>query len=140
MPSREAEVAGLCGVAVGKRHCEARRGVAPVLAVRFPSPCPLVGGSLHGFIDLLFEEADGLVVVDYKTDSITAAEAPEAVQRYRLQGGAYAHAIGQLAGKPVKEVVFLYLQPRREERLSDLAQAMQDAQAEAQALLGAAGT
>ena len=139
VPSREAEVARLCRVAVEsaivKRAVASRRFWREV-----PVAVPTGGGSLHGFIDLLFEEADGLVVVDYKTDSITAAEAPEAVQRYRLQGGAYAHAIGQLAGKPVKEVVFLYLQPRREERLADLPQAMLDAQAEAQALLGAAGT
>ena len=96
-------------------------------------------GSLHGFIDLLFDEGDGLVVADYKTDSIDAADAPEAVKRYRLQGGAYAYAIQQLTGRPVKEVVFLYLQPRREERLPDLADAMRDARAAAEAWLAICG-
>ena len=94
-------------------------------------------GSLHGFIDLLFEEEEALVVVDYKTDSITGEEAPEAVQRYRLQGGAYAHALQELTGKPVAEVVFLYLQPRREQRLPGLAEAVREARAEAETLLGA---
>ena len=43
-------------------------------------------GFLHGFIDLLFEEKEGLVIVDYKTDSVDAKETQEAVERYRLQG------------------------------------------------------
>ena len=135
IPAREAEVARLSRVAVESDIV--KRAVASGRLWReVPVAMPTGGGSLHGFIDLLFEESDGLVVVDYKTDSISAAEAPEAVQRYRLQGGAYARAICQLTGKPVKEVVFLYLQPRREERLEDLADAMREAQAEAEAMLG----
>ena len=138
VPSREAEVVRLSRVAVDSDVV--KRAVA---SGRFWREVPVAvatgGGSLHGFIDLLFDEGNGLVVVDYKTDSISASEALEAVQRYRLQGGAYAHAIEQLTGKPVKEVVFLYLQPRREARLEDLPQAMQDAQAEAEALLSAPG-
>ena len=76
---------------------------------------------------------------NHKTDSVGASETAEAVLRYRLQGGAYAHALRQVTGKQVKEVVFLYLQPRREERLDGLAQAMQDAKEEAEALLDVAG-
>ena len=89
-------------------------------------------GSLHGFIDLLFEEDGDLVVVDYKTDSVSEADVPAAVTRYRLQGGAYAYAVEQVTGKRVKEVVFLYLQPQREERLADLPQAMYEAQVQSQ--------
>ena len=37
-----------------------------------PVAVAIGGGSLHGFIDLLFEEAGGLVVVDYKTDAVSA--------------------------------------------------------------------
>ena len=47
---------------------------------------PIGNGSLQGFIDLLFEEPDGLIVVDYKTDSIVSDETREAIDRYRLQG------------------------------------------------------
>ena len=89
-------------------------------------------GSLHGFIDLLFDEEGDLVVVDFKTDSVSAAEVAGPLKvDYRLQGGAYAHAIRQVTGKVVKEVVFLYLQSRRDVRLEDLNQAMRDAEAEA---------
>ena len=103
-----------------------------------PVATAIGGGSLHGFIDLLFAEAGGLVVVDYKTDAVNAHETANAVLDYRLQGGAYAHAIRKVTGQEVKEVVFLYLQPRREERLADLEQAMRDASAGAAAMLGAA--
>ena len=103
-----------------------------------PVAVAIGGGSLHGFIDLLFEETGGLVVVDYKTDAVSAHETANSVLAYRLQGGAYAHGIREVTGQEVKEVVFLYLQPRREERLGDLEQAMRDASAGAAAMLGAA--
>ena len=132
---REQEIARLCRVAVDSDIV--KRAVASGRYWREVSVAVGTGGgTLHGFIDLLFEEADGLIVVDYKTDSVTDTEAPEAVQRYRLQGGAYAHAIQQLTAKPVGEVVFLYLQRNLEQRLPDLPQAMLDAKAEAEALLG----
>jgi ATP-dependent helicase/nuclease subunit A len=44
----------------------------------------------RGVIDLLFEEADGWVVVDYKTDDITVADVPSAVDYYRPQLAHYA--------------------------------------------------
>ena len=136
VPGREREIERLCQVAVGsgivKRAVASRRFWREV-----PVAVGTGNGSLHGFIDLLFEEEDGLVVVDYKTDAIAHDETPEAVQRYRLQGGAYAHALQELTGKSVTEVVFLYLQPRREQRLPDLAEAMREAREEAGKLLGA---
>ena len=139
IPGREREIASLSQVAVDSDIV--KRAVASGRLWReVPVAVAMSGGSLHGFIDLLFEEDDGLVVVDYKTDSVSASEAPGSVLRYRLQGGAYAHAIRQITGKQVKEVVFLYLQPRSEERLDNLPQAMQDAEAEAQALLGRQGS
>ncbi len=134
IPGREAEIVRHCRAAIDSDIV--KRAVASGRYWREVAVAVGMGdGSLHGFIDLLFDEGDGLVVADYKTDSIDAADAPEAVKRYRLQGGAYAYAIQQLTGRPVKEVVFLYLQPRREERLPDLPDAMRDARAAAEALL-----
>ena len=137
VPEREEEIARLCRSAV--ESDVVRRAVASGRYWReVPVAAASGAGSLHGFIDLLFEEDGEFVVVDYKTDSVSAERAREAVSRYRLQGGAYAHSIGQVTGKSVKEVVFLYLQPRREERLEDLAQAAADAAAMAESALGAA--
>ena len=137
IPEREGEVARLARVAV--ESAVVRRAVASGRYWReVPVAAAVGGGSLHGFIDLLFEEDGELVVVDYKTDSVSEEETHEAVGRYRLQGGAYAHSIGQVTGKRVKEVVFLYLQPKREERLEDLAGAVADAAAAAERALAVA--
>ena len=135
IPDRAPDVARLARAAVDSAIV--KRAVASGRTWREVAvAAPTGDGSLHGFIDLLFEEEDGLVVVDYKTDAVSASEAPEAVARYRLQGGAYAYAVECVTGKRVKEVVFLYLEPAREQRLDDLAAAMADAASEAQARLG----
>ena len=94
------------------------------------------GGIVDGFIDLLFEEEDGYVVVDYKTDAAGDDEAIEqAMARYRLQGGAYALALNRATGVKVKEVSFLFLNPRRAMTVDNLSAAMMEAEEAALALL-----
>ena len=124
---RETEIARLTEAAVNSDIVR-RAVVSNRIWREVPVAMPLGCVSLHGFIDLLFEEDDGLVVVYYKTDAVSAEQLPEVIRRYRLQGGAYAYAISQITGKPVKEVVFLYLQPKLEVALADLMGAMSDAQ------------
>jgi len=85
-----------------------------------PVAIPLDGGVLEGFIDLLFEENNEFVIVDYKTDYIGEDDTKEAVNRYRLQGGAYALAIERVTRKRVKEIVYLFLEPKREVSLIDV--------------------
>ncbi|MGK2928408.1 MAG: UvrD-helicase domain-containing protein [Acidimicrobiales bacterium] len=64
----------------------------------------------EGFIDLLFEDDHGLVVVDYKTDSVSdQASIDVALDRYASQGAAYAVALEAAIGRPVTEVHFLFL-------------------------------
>ena len=71
-----------------------------------PLVCLHVDGILvEGFVDLLYERADGLVVVDYKTD-VTSDE-DELRRRYRLQGGAYALAVEAATGRAVAAVAFV---------------------------------
>ncbi len=128
IPLRENQVARLARVAVESDIV--RRAVQSGRLWReVPVAASVAGGFLHGFIDLLFEEPEGFVIVDYKTDSVSQQEAGQAVEKYRLQGGAYAYAISKATGKPVKEVRFLYLQPRQDVVLPDLAGAMADAEA-----------
>ena len=80
---------------------------------------------VEGFIDLVFETADGLVVVDYKTDGV---ESPEEIDRsmehYRLQGGAYALALEQATGKQVAKVIFLFLSTGSEIEMDDVSDAI----------------
>lgn len=56
---------------------------------------------VQGIIDVWFEEEDGLVVLDYKTDKVRSAE--ELKERYHAQLDYYARALEQLLEKPVKE-------------------------------------
>ncbi|MEX2431396.1 MAG: 3'-5' exonuclease, partial [Dehalococcoidia bacterium] len=137
VPERAAEVEGLARRAIDS--AAVRRAVASSRWWReVPVGVPVGGGVLEGFIDLLFEEDDGLVVVDYKTDALPDEKAlREAMRRYRLQGGAYALAVGRVTGKPVKEVIFVFLQPQTEERVDELPSAMAEAEAEAARLLTA---
>ncbi len=58
---------------------------------------------IQGIIDSYFEEEDGLVVVDYKTDRVSCAQ--ELVDRYHSQLDYYAEALERLTGKSVKEKV-----------------------------------
>ena len=58
---------------------------------------------IQGIIDGYIEEADGLVVFDYKTDYVKSGE--ELIRRYEKQLQLYAEALEQLTGKNVKERV-----------------------------------
>lgn len=63
---------------------------------------------LEGVIDLAFEEDDGWVVADYKTDVGTDPDFPLREAAYRRQVDLYADAWARLTGKPVKERVLFY--------------------------------
>jgi ATP-dependent helicase/nuclease subunit A len=76
---------------------------------------PYEGKLLEGFMDIIFEEAGGLVIADYKTDAIEDEE--ELLQKkeaYELQTGLYALLATQVTGKKVKEVVLVFLRSGRE--------------------------
>ena len=127
IPDREGEIAELCRRAVASEVV--RRAVASGRLWReIPVAAAMGGGSLYGIIDLLFEERDELVIVDYKTDRVDPSGESDPSVRYRLQGGAYAHAVQRVTAKKVKEVVFLYLDTGKEVRLEELPRAMQDAE------------
>lgn len=101
-----------------------------------PVAGPIGDGIVEGFIDLLFEEEDGFVIVDFKTDAVRSEEAIEqAMARYRLQGGAYALALSKAAGVKVKEVSFLFLEPNLLKSVADLPRAQEEAEKAALALL-----
>ena len=60
---------------------------------------------VQGIIDVYFEEDDGLVLLDYKTDKVSSEQ--ELVDRYKSQLDYYAKALTRLTGKKVKEK-FIY--------------------------------
>lgn len=56
---------------------------------------------IQGIIDVYFEEKDGLVLLDYKTDKVRAGK--QLKEKYHAQLQYYAKALEQLTGKRVKE-------------------------------------
>jgi hypothetical protein len=127
VPDRAADVRQLVEDALG----------APVVRAAAASPhwrevyaCTPIGDRLlEGYVDLLYRSDDGLVVVDHKTSaSADPADLDRRVEGYRLQGAAYAVAVGRATAEPVTRVVFLFLTPQGavERDLTDLAAAMAD--------------
>ncbi len=98
---------------------------------------PMPGGRLlEGYLDLLWRDEDGLVVLDHKTAGTTdPAELDRRLEIYRLQGAAYALAVTETTGEPVSRVCFSFLTPGGavERDLPDV----QAAVAEARALIEA---
>ena len=60
---------------------------------------------VQGIIDVFFEEEDGIVLLDYKTDMIREDGAQTLINRYRAQMDNYKMAIEKSTGKKVKEII-----------------------------------
>lgn len=98
---------------IGKRMCEAAAKNALYKEKQFVMGIPareLLPDQdsdelvlVQGIIDCYFEEEDGLVLVDYKTDSITKGQEEILLSRYHVQLVLYKKALEQIAGKRVKE-------------------------------------
>ena len=99
---------------------------------------------IEGYIDLAVLESGpdgpGLIIVDYKTDAVADhADRAAKVERYRLQGAAYAVAAERSTGLPVRRVVlcFLAVDGATEVEVTDLAGAMAEVRSAARELAGA---
>jgi ATP-dependent exoDNAse (exonuclease V) beta subunit len=66
---------------------------------------------VNGQVDLWFEEGGELVVADYKTDDVTAAEARHRAQDYGLQLRLYALAVERVAGRAPDRAFLHFLRP-----------------------------
>ena len=75
------------------------------LRLWFPEGAHLV----EGIVDLVFEDEEGqLVVVDYKTDAITDAQALAQAAHHAPQLQLYGRGIAQALGQPVRERLVLF--------------------------------
>ena len=61
-----------------------------------------------GRIDLVFREGDHLVVVDWKTDTVTPGQVAAAAEGHRPQAEAYVRALTAATPLPVAEVIFVF--------------------------------
>lgn len=65
---------------------------------------------IEGYVDLLIDTPDGLVVVDYKTDKIGGPADLEAkLASYELQAATYAVALESVTRRPVIDCRFVFL-------------------------------
>jgi ATP-dependent helicase/nuclease subunit A len=74
----------------------------------------------RGAIDLVFREAQGWVIVDYKTDRVDAKSVKAKVEHYRPQVESYAKAWARLVGEPVREIGLFFTYVNRYECLSSV--------------------
>ena len=63
---------------------------------------------VEGYIDLLYRDDDGLVLVDYKTDTAVSAET---VQDYERQLEVYRRVLVESVGEPVVRSILLFPRP-----------------------------
>ncbi|HEY4229948.1 MAG TPA: PD-(D/E)XK nuclease family protein, partial [Thermoanaerobaculia bacterium] len=61
---------------------------------------------LQGAIDLVFEEDDGWVLVDYKSDAVTPKNRAQLVKFYEPQVEMYRRYWEKLTGKPTRAGIF----------------------------------
>lgn len=60
---------------------------------------------VQGIVDGYYETEEGIVLMDYKTDSLKPGEEAELIRRYGTQMKLYKEALEEMLGKPVKECV-----------------------------------
>ena len=66
---------------------------------------------LQGVVDCFIVENGGITVIDYKTDRVTAGEAPGRAGTYAAQLETYARALERIRGLPVREKLVYFLTP-----------------------------
>jgi ATP-dependent exoDNAse (exonuclease V) beta subunit len=81
-----------------------------VLADPSGRPVPGGGSLLQGRIDLLLQDEQGWLIVDFKTDHVAPAQVPQAVQAYLGQVEAYRRALRVIAGIEADAVLY-FLRP-----------------------------
>ena len=61
---------------------------------------------------MLIPLSGGSIVIDYKTDRVAAADLAGRAEAYESQVSAYREAVQAITGKPVREVLLVFLYPR----------------------------
>jgi len=69
---------------------------------------PYDGKLIEGVIDLVYVIDDRLYIADYKSDAVSAKDAPARADGYKAQMASYAAALGDITGMEVVEVSLLF--------------------------------
>ena len=92
--------------ALGRRAAGASR-----IEREFDFVIAVEGLVIHGKVDLWFEDSGELVIVDYKSDDVSAADAHRRAQDHALQLRLYGIAVEQLAGRAADRAYLYFLRP-----------------------------
>ncbi len=98
---------------------------------------------IEGYVDLLYRNQGGLVIVDWKTDHVEGDDDVRSkLARYRLQGASYAAAVEAATGEVVQRVVFAFLSEEGvvEAELPELPAALAEVRARTAELADASAT
>ena len=110
------KIYGFFQSSIGKRILSAK-GIYRETAFNYMKPAQQLniglencteGLLIQGVIDCYFEEDEGYVLVDYKTDTLGMEGKEEILDKYRIQIELYKEALEKISGKTVKES-YLYL-------------------------------
>lgn len=63
---------------------------------------------LQGVVDCALVEADGITIVDFKTDRVTSETLAGTVEHYRPQVEAYGRALTRIYQKPIKSIMLYF--------------------------------
>jgi ATP-dependent helicase/nuclease subunit A len=132
VPEREAEIRALAASALQAPVVRAAVEEGHARWREVPVAAMVDGVLVEGFVDLLIDTPDGLVVVDYKTDQVPSdAELDVAVARYSVQGAAYAVALETALQRPVARCLFVFARAGApiEREVTDLPAAMAEVRA-----------
>ena len=89
----------VCGAA--ELHREFKFSVLVPAADYVPNTGPEERVLLQGVVDCWFETADGITLVDFKTDRVPAAQAADRAETYRTQMEVYSRAMEEVTGRKV---------------------------------------
>jgi len=85
---------------------------AVILGREIPFVIPWQEGQMmEGVIDLMYRLDGKLWIADYKTDRVTAEEAPARAERYQAQVAAYRAAAAQCLGEEAALFEFVFVRP-----------------------------
>ena len=114
MPTTPDEVGELVRACLDAPVLARLRASLDPLWTEVPYTLRVADGYATGRIDLVFEEAGKLVVVDWKSDTVGPAGVEAAAEAHRAQAEAYARALGSTTGLQVSEVVFVFPRAKSE--------------------------